>query len=33
VHTATLADIGGQRYAFAAKNPPAPALLIYQLTP
>jgi hypothetical protein len=33
VHTATLADIGGHRYAFAAKNPPAPALLIYELTP
>ena len=32
VHTATLADIGGRRYAFAAKNPPAPALLIYELT-
>jgi hypothetical protein len=33
VHTATLADIGGRRYAFAAKNPPSPALLIFELTP
>jgi hypothetical protein len=32
IHTATLADIGGRRYAFAAKNPPGPALLIYELT-
>jgi hypothetical protein len=32
VHTATLAEIGGRRYAFAAKNPPVPALLIYELT-
>jgi hypothetical protein len=35
VHTARMADIGGRRYAFAAKNPgnPAtPALLIYDLT-
>lgn len=33
IHTATLADIGGRRYAFAAKNPPNPALLIFELTP
>lgn len=33
VHTATLADIAGRRYAFGAKNPPSPALLIYELTP
>jgi hypothetical protein len=32
VHTATLADIGGRRYAFAAKNPPSPALVIFELT-
>jgi hypothetical protein len=31
VHTATIAEIAGHRYAFAAKNPPNPALLIYEL--
>jgi hypothetical protein len=33
VHTATFADIGGRRYVFGAKNPPSPALLVYELTP
>jgi hypothetical protein len=32
VHTVTLADIAGRRYAFAARNPPAPALVIYDVT-
>lgn len=32
VHTATLADIGGRRYVFAAKNPSGPALLILDVT-
>jgi hypothetical protein len=32
VHTATLADIGGRRYAFLAQDPPGPALLILDLT-
>ncbi|HEX6104019.1 MAG TPA: hypothetical protein VFZ26_00460, partial [Gemmatimonadales bacterium] len=32
IHTATLAEIGGRRYAFAARNPPGPALLIYDVT-
>ena len=32
VHTATFAVIGGRRYAFAAKDPPNPALLIYDVT-
>jgi hypothetical protein len=34
VHTVTLADINGRRYAFAARNPGAqePALLIYDVT-
>ena len=32
IHTATLADIGGRRYAFAARNPSNPALLIYDVT-
>jgi hypothetical protein len=35
VHTARVADIGGRRYVFAAKNPgdpAAPALLIYDVT-
>lgn len=31
VHTATFATIGGRRYAFAAKNPGAPALRIYDV--
>jgi hypothetical protein len=32
VHTATFGEIGGRRYAFAARNPPDPALLIYDVT-
>lgn len=32
VHTASLADIGGRRYVFAARNPVDPALLIYDVT-
>ncbi len=32
IHTATIADIGGRRYVFAAKNPPSPALVIYDVT-
>jgi hypothetical protein len=32
LHTATLGEIGGRRYAFAAKNPPDPALKIYDVT-
>lgn len=32
VHTATLGDIGGRRYVFAAKNAPSPALQIYDVT-
>jgi hypothetical protein len=32
VHTATIADIAGRRYVFAAKNPKDPALLIYDIS-
>lgn len=32
VHTATFAVIGERRYVFAAKDPPDPALLIYDVT-
>ena len=32
VHTATVADIGGRRYVFAAQNPPSPALLVIDIT-
>jgi len=32
VHTATFASIGGQLYAFGARNPAHPALLIYDVT-
>jgi hypothetical protein len=32
LHTATLAEIGGGRYVFAARNPPDPALVIYDIT-
>jgi hypothetical protein len=32
VHTATFGEIGGKRYVFAARNPPDPALLIYDVT-
>ena len=32
LHTATFGDIGGRRYAFTAKNPPDPALRIFDVT-
>jgi hypothetical protein len=32
LHTATFGAIGGRRYAFAARNPPGPALEIYDVT-
>jgi hypothetical protein len=32
LHTGTFASIGGRRYAFAARNPSAPALLIFDVT-
>ncbi len=32
IHTATIADIGGRRYVFAARNPVSPALQIYDIT-
>jgi hypothetical protein len=32
VHTATFSEIGGKRYVFAARNPPQPALLIYDVS-
>ena len=32
LHTATFGEIGERRYAFAAKNPPEPALEIYDVT-
>jgi hypothetical protein len=32
VHTATFGEIGGKRYVFAARNPPQPALLIYDVS-
>jgi hypothetical protein len=32
IHTATIADIAGGRYVFAAKNPKNPALLIYDIS-
>ncbi len=32
LHTATFGDIGGRRYAFAARNPPDPALRIFDVT-
>lgn len=32
VHTATLGEIGDRRYLFAARNPPDPALLIFDVT-
>jgi hypothetical protein len=31
-HTATIGEIGGRRYVFAARNPKDPALLIYDIT-
>ena len=32
VHTATFATIGAELYAFGARNPGSPALLIYNVT-
>jgi hypothetical protein len=32
IHTATVADIAGRRYVFAAQNPPSPALRVYDIT-
>ena len=32
IHTATIADLGGRRYVFAARNPPDPALLVFEIT-
>jgi hypothetical protein len=32
VHTATFGYVGGKTYVFAAKNPPEPAVLIYDVT-
>ena len=32
LHTATFGEIGGRRYAFTAKNPPDPALRIFDVT-
>jgi hypothetical protein len=32
IHTATIADIGDGRYVFAARDPDAPALLVYDIT-
>ena len=33
VHTATIADINGGRYVFAARNPSNPAMVVYDITP
>lgn len=32
LHTATIADINGGRYVFAAKNPGSPAMLVFDIT-
>jgi hypothetical protein len=32
IHTATIADIAGRRYVFAARDPRDPALLVYDIT-
>jgi hypothetical protein len=32
IHTATIAEIGGKRYVFAARDPGDPALLVYDIT-
>lgn len=32
LHTVSLGRVGGKQYAFAARNPPAPALIIYDLS-
>jgi hypothetical protein len=33
LHTGTFADINGQRYVFAAKDPSAPALMVFRIQP
>ncbi len=33
LHTGTLAEIGGRTYLFGARNPPDPALMVWDLTP
>jgi hypothetical protein len=33
LHTATIADINGRRYVFAAKNPADPAMVVFDITP
>jgi hypothetical protein len=33
LHTATIADINGGRYVFAAKNPGSPAMVVFDITP
>jgi hypothetical protein len=33
LHTGTVARIDGRLYVFAARNPPAPALVVYDITP
>jgi hypothetical protein len=32
LHTATVADIGGRTYVFAARNPSSPALMVFDIT-
>lgn len=32
LHTATIADINGRRYVFAAKNPASPAMVVFDIT-
>ena len=32
LHTATIADINGRRYVFAAKNPNSPAMIVFDIT-
>jgi len=32
LHTATIADINGNRYVFAAKNPSNPAMVVFDIT-
>lgn len=32
LHTATISDIGGRRYVFAAKNPSLPAMVVFDIT-
>lgn len=33
LHTGTFADIGGERYVFAARNPGSPALMVWRVDP